>query len=78
MTITKEISLKDFDFWAGAVNTASLLTDDEFDTIEAELEDSGESWSETAINDLFWFESDYVAQALGFEDWEELYKQRKG
>ena len=37
------------------------------DSIEPE-----EGWSDTAINDLLWFERDNIAEWLGFSDWDEL------
>ena len=37
----------------------------------------GEYYTETQINDLFWFDSDLIAQWLGFEDFEDLEKHNK-
>ena len=28
--------------------------------------------SDTEINDLFWFEEDFIAELLGFDNWEAL------
>lgn len=28
--------------------------------------------TDTEFNDFFWFETDYIAQILDYEDWEEL------
>lgn len=69
-----EESLSNFKFWSGAVPTAELLTEEQFDIVELILESSAgeEGWSDTAINDLFWFDGDTIAQWLGFADEEHL------
>lgn len=56
MKIYKEISLTEFDFWAGAKDTVKYLTDEELEQIEERLEEiCPEGLSETDLNDLFWF-----------------------
>lgn len=78
MKIYTENNLKDFEFWSGAVYTAEHLTDDDFDTIECVLEDMyPEGMDETQINDIFWFEEDWIAEMLGYEDFEQLVKARE-
>lgn len=73
MKIYREDSLSNFEFWSGAKNRASVLTDDDFDAIETILDDLyPDGMSETEINDLFWFEGDTIAQWLGFDDFEAL------
>lgn len=64
MTYKVEKSLKDFDFWSGAIANAKNLTDEEFDTIESYLEESGELMTETEINDFFWFEMEFWATEI--------------
>lgn len=79
MKIYKEESLTDFKFWSGAVQTAELLTNEELETIESILEDIyPDGMDETTVNDIFWFEDDFIAECLGYEDFETLYKERKG
>ena len=73
MKIYTEESLKNFEFWSGAKDTVKYLTDDELDTIEKNLEDIyPEGMSETQINDIFWFEDDWIAEILGYNDFEEI------
>ena len=75
MTIRSEISIANFDFWAGAKYTAQVLTLEQLDTIEAMLEElCPNGMTETELNDFFWFENDTIAEWLGFEDWEALEK----
>lgn len=63
MTYKVEKSLKDFDFWSGAIANAKNLTDEEFDTIENYLE-GFELMTETEINDFFWFEMEFWATEI--------------
>ena len=73
MKIYTEESLKNFEFWSGAKYTVKYLTDDELDTIEKILEDIyPEGMSETQINDIFWSEDDWIAEILGYNDFEEI------
>ena len=73
MKIYTENSLSNFEFWSGAVDRVKYLTDDELDTIEAILEDIyPDGMDETQINDLFWFEEDWIAEILGYEDFEAI------
>lgn len=73
MKIYTEQSLKDFEFWSGARDRVKYLTDDQFDTIEAILEDAyPDGMTDTEINDFFWFEEDTIADWLGYDSFEEL------
>lgn len=76
MKIIKEQSLKDFEFWSGARYVADYLTEEEFEAIEESLEEyNPNGLTETEINDLFWFDVDYVASALGYENEDELLEE---
>lgn len=78
MKIYKEESLRDFEFWSGARDRAKVLTEDQFDIIENSLEELyPDGMSETEINDLFWFEEDWIAEMLGYADFEELAEDNK-
>ena len=69
-----ENSLSNFHFWSGAEDRAAVLTDDQFEVVEQNMEECEPEggWSDTAINDLFWFEFDTIAQWLGYRDEEYL------
>lgn len=82
-----ESSLTDFPFWGGGKYTADALSKDELEIIERLLEEmeTEEGWSDTAINDFFWFERETIAEHLGYRDvdamfnnddetWEEHYR----
>ena len=74
MKITKEVTTKnDFNFWSGAVDTVDELTDEEFEQVINELDLTYPAgMTETELNDLFWFEDDFIAVLLGYNNWEEL------
>ena len=75
MKIIKEQPLKDFEFWSGARYVADYLTEEEFEAIEESLEEyNPNGLTATEINDLFWFDVDYIASVLGYENEDELWK----
>ena len=65
-----EENLSDFKFWSGAKCRAELLTEDQFGVVERILEsvEPEDGWSDTAINDMFWFDFDTIAEWLGYKD----------
>jgi hypothetical protein len=68
MKLFREESLSNFQFWSGAVCRANQLTDAEFDQLEFILSDLyPDGVDETTINDLFWFEFDWICECLGLE-----------
>lgn len=69
MKIYREGSLSNFKFWSGAILNAEQFTPEELDQITAELEtfDDGDGYDETQINDLMWFEPEYLASLIGLE-----------
>lgn len=79
MKYTVDETLREFQFWSGAKDTAEQLTEEQIDQIESVLEDCyPDGITDTQINDIFWFECDWIAEQLGFEDWESLVKHNKG
>ena len=76
MKIYKDESLRDFEFWSGAENTAQRIWKEQgsegFDQLEAILEDLyPDGIDETDLNDLLWFDADTVYEWLGIEDEED-------
>lgn len=69
MKIYRDDSLRSFEFWSGAVENAEEFTLEELDRITEELEaaDNGDGYEETQINDLMWFEPEYLASLIGLE-----------
>lgn len=79
MIYTVEKPLSQFEFWSGAKERTDHLTTDQLDRLDDLLpEVLGENPTDTAINDLFWFEEDFIAQLLGFDSWETLERYNDG
>lgn len=67
MKITSEKSLTNFEFWGGAKNRAELFTYNELEQIESELEAIYDEIDETTLNDLFWFDLEFICSLIGLE-----------
>ncbi len=67
MKIMKEISFSQFQPWGDAVDTYTVIIDSgKGDELESLIEDlHPEGISETELNDLLWFESDWLLESLG-------------
>ena len=77
MRIVKDITLEDFEAWSGGKDTLdTLIEKDLVDDAETALEnyfaDREELPTETEINDILWFERDWLAEMLGYADWDDL------
>lgn len=72
--VVKEIELAEFPFWAGAKGVAEEINRNEeaqacWEYLEEYLGYSGESWTETDVNDFVWFEAyDLLVEAGYFEN----------
>lgn len=67
-----EESLSNFQWWSGAKDNAAELTEEQFGRLESILEDCyPDGMTDTQINDLMWFEFDWIKEMLGIEDEEE-------
>ena len=73
MKITKEISFSQFEPWGGAISTYNLIVEaDKEDELEAILEDLyPDGLSDTELNDLLWFESEWLLESLGIAEEED-------
>ncbi len=75
MRITSELNLTDFEFWSGAKDHE--FTYNELKELESQLEEFyPEGCSETTINDLFWFEEEFLCECLGI-NFENDYQERE-
>lgn len=80
MKIYEEKRLFDFTFWGGAEFLALILTEEEFDIIEQNLNEvygKEHSFEDTFINDLFWFDTNFIAECLGYNNFEEMMENRR-
>lgn len=72
-TYNENMRLVDFDAWSGAIETKKQIIEagkaEDFDNLIEELYPDG--LSETALNDLLWFEEEWIFESLGMEEEEE-------
>ena len=63
------LTLVNFNAWSGAVETKETIINegkaDEFDNLIEELYPDG--LTETTLNDLLWFEDEWIFEMLGIE-----------
>ncbi len=80
MKIIHEIdSLTDFEPWSGAVSTYETLTHAQLEQLDGILEEAyPDGMTDTQVNDILWFEDDWIAEMLGFRNWEHLERSNKG
>ena len=73
MKVYQEISIRNFEAWNGAVATKDLIIEhdkaDEFDALIEELYPDG--IDETQLNDILWFDDEWVLESLGIEEEDE-------
>ncbi len=78
MRIYKDIDLNGFEPWAGATYTMGRLTRRELDTLQEAIEEIyPEGLSEIKVNDILWFETDWIAELLGYDDWDTLEEEKQ-
>ena len=72
MIIIKDINLQNFEFWSGAEELAEYLTTNELNQIGQQLEELyPDGLTETQINDLFWFDGEFICELIG-ENYEDI------
>ncbi len=73
MKTFNEISITDFDAWSGAVDTKNTIInsdkESEFEALIEELYPDG--LSEMQLNDILWFESEWIFETLGISEEDE-------
>ena len=69
MKIMTETTLRGFNAWSGAIETKKMILDagleEEFEILIDELYPEG--LTDTQLNDLLWFEADWILENLGVE-----------
>ena len=73
MKVYQEIGIRDFEAWSGAIATQDLIIkhnkEDEFDALIEELYPDG--IEETRLNDILWFDSEWVLKFLEINEEED-------
>ena len=69
MKIMTETTLRGFNAWSGAIETKKMILDagleEEFEMLIDECYPEG--LTDTELNDLLWFEADWILENLGVE-----------
>lgn len=66
MKVTSELSLTNFEFWSGAKDHE--FTYSELKELEFHIEELyPDGIDETQVNDLFWFEEEFLCECLGVD-----------
>ena len=72
-------SITEFEPWSGAVRIYEELTNPQLEQLDRILEDAyPEGMTDTQFNDILWHDSDWVAELLGFRNWEHLERTNNG
>lgn len=72
-TINNNTDLTQFEFWSGAKDFADKLTRSELEQLQNMLEELyPDGLTETALNDIFWFEDEWLCESLEL-DIDEVY-----
>ena len=73
MKIISEKKLRDFEAWAGAIETKKLILDagleENFEELIKEKYPNG--ITDTKLNLILWYDADWILRALGIEEEEE-------
>lgn len=72
-------SITEFEPWSYAVSRYETLTNPQLERLDVLLEECyPEGMTDTQLNDILWHDSDWVAQLLGFRNWEHLERTNNG
>ena len=73
MKVYKEMSIHDFEPWSGAVYAYNKISEaGELDALENLIDELyPDGIDETNLNDLLWFEDDWLLETLGISEEEE-------
>ena len=68
-TFNEDTKLVNFEAWSGAIDTKQIILDnnkgEDFNALIEELYPDG--LSETALNDILWFEEEWIFESLGIK-----------
>ena len=65
ITIKSEISLYDFKAWQGGKDTLdNIITEGKVEELEALLNECFEELTDTQLNDLLWFDTEWLYEQL--------------
>ena len=69
MQIISDIKLESFKAWSGGVETLeNIIKAGKVDMLESLLEECYTSLTDTQLNDILWFDSDWLYEQLDMEE----------
>ena len=70
MKISREMNLRNFEAWSGAKDTLNKLIElDKCEELEFILDDLyPDGLTDTQLNDLLWFDDEWIYETLGIEE----------
>lgn len=80
MRIITETSLENFEAWSGGRDTLdTLIEKDLCERLEYHIKNDifPDGCTDTELNDFLWFEDDFIAELLGYRNWEDLENDRE-
>lgn len=74
MIITSDISLYNFEAWSGGKSTLDrIISEGKCEEVEALLEELyPDGMTDTELNDILWFESDWIYESVGIRTEEQI------
>lgn len=76
--ITEEIDLINFKAWSGGKDTLDDLSSSDIETLQSIIEDAyPDGMTDTQLNDLLWFDRDWIAEVLGYRNADAMFKGDK-
>lgn len=74
MRINSDISIRNFEAWSGAVETQNrIINEGKEDLFDELIEDVfPQGIGETELNDLLWFEEEWIFESIGIDIEDEL------
>lgn len=75
MRLVKEMSIKDFKPWGGALDMYEKLSDNDLEILDYYFKELGESvlLDEITVNDMLWFDDEYLITEVLEKEYDEFY-----
>lgn len=68
MRVYSEVELMDFEAWSGGADTLEELTSEELNLLQEVIEELyPEGLTDTQLNDILWFEDEWIGEVIGRE-----------
>ena len=77
MKLVKEISIREFEPWGGAIDFYNRLNENEMNLLDDYLDEVSHCTliDETALNDILWHEDKIIIETVLEEDYDEFYSR---